>query len=652
MKAKSLKTKFLSMNFLVTLTVLVLTSIITLFFTLNIFWNSTEDSLQQASLASTNSVEAWFNEKEQLLNTLSHSMSLFSYDQKNEIESFFEGVNGQHPFLMDVLISTPDNKMYSGSKWIPDEDYYGPGREWYTKAKQNNGLAYTSPYIDAYSKEMVITISTPVIDKNGRDMGVLAMDIKLDSLAEFINNEKILATSGKSFLLDSNQNFIFHSNPKFLPSIDSNEEETYVNFSESKIELGKNLFDENHQLSRGRDFDGRKVYIAKSNVQNNGWTYGFTVPLSDFNGVFIGLILKWTVLIIVLVGFSFLVSWIMIKRSLAPVQAIIDTAGNLAEGNLNVDVNVHTGDELEALGKQFDLMIKSTSEQIEAMQKMADGDLTQYITPKSEFDVLSVTINNMSQKLKEITKNINETAVEVSEGSEQIANNSNALAAASTQQAGAVDQLSNSMHAILEGAKNNASSAKEADESIAIMREKANNGTNTMKQMVVAVDEINSSSEDISKINKVIEDIAFQTNILALNASVEAARAGVQGKGFAVVADEVRNLAAKSSEAAKETDRLIQKSVQKAADGVVIVDKTRQILADIVDSIESIVGLINDIDVVTNKQVNEIQQMNVNIGEVSNTVQQNSAVAQEGAAASAELSMQAKKLEELMKKLG
>ena len=162
--------------------------------------------------------------------------------------------------------------------------------------------------------------------------------------------------------------------------------------------------------------------------------------------------------------------------------------------------------------------------------------------------------------------------------------------------------------------------------------------------MLHSMEKISHSSQDIAKVIKVIDDIAFQTNLLALNAAVETARSGVHGKGFAVVVEEVRNLAAQSQKTAKETDVLIETSLQTVDEGTILASSTDRALAEIVSSIDKMSETISEISTLSEHQTNGISQIISGINEVSAVVVKNSASAEEGAAAAEELSSQAELL--------
>ncbi len=292
--------------------------------------------------------------------------------------------------------------------------------------------------------------------------------------------------------------------------------------------------------------------------------------------------------------------------------------------------------------------IQNMIEISKALESIADGDLT--VTPKvlSNNDVMGVSLKKMLDNLNNMFGEIHNSTAQVSTGAKQIADGSQALAQGSTEQAASVEQLSSSISEIADKTKENAAMADKAATLANTIKQNAEKGSAQMDELTGAVREINTASQNISKVIKSIEDIAFQTNILALNASVEAARAGQHGKGFAVVAEEVRNLATKSSVAAQDTGALIANSVEKAELGARIADETASSLTEIVAGINESSLIVTEIAKSSEEQSLGIAQINRGIDQVAQVVQQNSATAEESAAASEEMSGQSIMLEELI----
>ncbi len=339
---------------------------------------------------------------------------------------------------------------------------------------------------------------------------------------------------------------------------------------------------------------------------------------------------------------------IMIKSISAPVATLSEAAKKLAVGDADVDCHKINNDDLGMLMDNFDEMAAAIREQVRIADVIAQGDLTIDVKPRSDKDVLGKALRRLVVDENVTLSNIREAGAQISVGSEQVANASQALAQGSTEQASALQQVTASMDEVTQRTKDNATQASQANNIVTNVKGMAAAGNEQMKAMIQAMDSINESSETISKIIKTIDDISFQTNILALNAAVEAARAGEAGKGFAVVAEEVRNLAAKSASAAGETAEMIEDSIRKVANGTKIAEETAKSLDAIVHSIDEIVELISNIAVSSNDQSTAIFQIDQAISQVSTVVQTNAATSEQCAAASEELSNQAVTLKNLI----
>jgi len=337
---------------------------------------------------------------------------------------------------------------------------------------------------------------------------------------------------------------------------------------------------------------------------------------------------------------------------------------NVDNGKIKADANTKTADSATVimiivilaggiiaigLGVFLSSIISKPIKQLVGVAgRLAEGDLDIHIdiTTKDEIGILMNSLNNVIISLNEVMGEINNASAQVAAGSRQVSDSAQALSQGSTEQASSVEQLTASMEEISTQTKLNASNATQANELALAAKEGAIKGNEHMQGMLKAMDDINESSGNIFKIIKVIDEIAFQTNILALNAAVEAARAGQHGKGFAVVAEEVRNLAARSANAAKETTALIEGSIKKVEGGTKIASETAVALNQIVDGVTKATNLVGEIATASNEQALGINQVNQGILQVSDVVQTNSATSEESAAASEELSSQAELLRE------
>ncbi|WP_305046810.1 methyl-accepting chemotaxis protein [Geoalkalibacter sp.] len=335
----------------------------------------------------------------------------------------------------------------------------------------------------------------------------------------------------------------------------------------------------------------------------------------------------------------------------APLQRLVAMMAELGRGHLGQRLNIDKGDEIGQMAQAIDSFADTLEHDIVAnMKKLAAGDLDFTVVPYDAQDEIRHSLRKVSEDLNALMSEVQGSGEQISRGADQVADTSQSLSQGATEQASSLQEISASINEMAAQIKTSADNASQADGLSRQARDAAARGQQQMQAMVQAMGEINRAGVDISKIIKVIDEIAFQTNLLALNAAVEAARAGQHGKGFAVVAEEVRNLAARSAKAAKETAELIEVSVGKAKNGGQIADHTATALDEIVGGITKVSDLIGEISAAANEQAEGIGQINTGLSQIDQVTQQNTANAEESAAAAEELSGQVRQLRQMLQR--
>lgn len=351
---------------------------------------------------------------------------------------------------------------------------------------------------------------------------------------------------------------------------------------------------------------------------------------------------------------SMMLSSYITKGISTPIRSLVETANEISNGNLNVEVNIDSEDELGVLGRAFKETVQNLNLYINdishTLGQVAKGDLTVQsgVRYKGSFIELQQSIDNILSSLNSTLIQIESSASMVSSGSEQIASAGQSLSQGAMEQASAVEELNATLTDVAQQVDNNAESAKEAFNKTSFIGGEIKKSNIKMDEMLEAMSKISESSKQIEAIMHTIEDIASQTNLLSLNAAIEAARAGDAGKGFAVVADEIRELANQSSDAAKNTSQLIKSSLDAVENGTRIADETAGSLHVVVDGVYEMQDNVENISSASQKQSVAINEVTQAVDQISSIVQNNSAAAQESAASSEELSGQAQTLNSLI----
>ncbi len=300
------------------------------------------------------------------------------------------------------------------------------------------------------------------------------------------------------------------------------------------------------------------------------------------------------------------------------------------------------------------VLMKAISEPLaEAMDvahRVADGDLKGQATKHAdnEFGELLRALDKMRDNLAAIVTEVRGGSDTISSASAQIAAGNMDLSDRTGEQAASLEETASSMEELTSTVRQNADNARQANQLAVSASSVATKGGEVVEQVVATMGSINESSNKIVDIIAVIDGIAFQTNILALNAAVEAARAGEQGRGFAVVASEVRNLAQRSAAAAKEIKQLIDDSVGKVESGAKLVNQAGHTMKEIVTSIQRVTDIMGEITSATQEQTAGLEQIHQAINEMDTITQQNVALVEEAASASAALQDQANGLSKIV----
>lgn len=340
----------------------------------------------------------------------------------------------------------------------------------------------------------------------------------------------------------------------------------------------------------------------------------------------------------------------------APVEAISRWSREMAEGidALQIDPSVAEGKkcavEIKDMVYSFESMVDYIKANVGVISRVAQGDLTAYVEIASENDSLGRSLYHLVQNNDMILADILNVSDDVATNASNIAKASQVLADSATDQAGAVEKLSAIIGEANELAVANSDIARNAVQKLGIIKEEIASGTQKMKELTSAVENISQSSSKVATVMTSINSIATQTNLLALNAAIEAARAGEAGKGFAVVAEEVRELSSKSTEFANESQGMIEDTIERSQTGMEITEEAIAIFNELVNSIQSIVGVVQEVNEASGKQQEHISVIFEEINKISDVVTANAAISEETSAETIGLDEGAEKIKQAMQR--
>ena len=554
--------------------------------------------------------------------------------------------------LLEPDAFSKENSNYSlrydtdGDKFsmVPYE-VYGT-QDFYKQAQESKVASATLPMENADTGKASFYMTVPILDGD-RFLGIVTTEISTE-----VFNELDMSTLGYENVffdvLDNQNNFVYSNNPdakgKNLGDLIG---QIYSDMLVEKMQTKEAFFQRDSQVR----------YYVPLQIEGVDWWVqtAMTIPHFDQekNQLLFALILS-EVIIFILVQ---IINFVRISNALKPLKKISEAGKEVAGGNFDVEIHYPQQDEIGELSRSISEVIGRSKKIVfdlrDRLNAMAGGNFTENLESEEyvgDYAPLLESLKHIQEDMNKTLQEVHASSVQVLSSAEQVNTGAQSLSQGATEQASSIEELSANMQDISHSIQASTKTAGEAyklqgEAGVAVLQ-----SNEKMEEMRKAMDDITAKSNEISKIIKTIDDIAFQTNILSLNAAIEAARAGAAGKGFAVVADEVGNLAQKSAKAAQNTGLLIEETIEAVEKGAKITEETAESLNSVSKSTEEVNTLIEKISSASSKDLEGITSLNQGLQQISSVVQANSATAEQSAAASEELTGQANKMNELVER--
>lgn len=561
------------------------------------------------------------------LDEIAHNLAYNNNFDKSYVENYLKEKNNRNSNVYDYYLSLTDNTVIAGSGWEPPGDYVATEREWYTAATAED-MYISSPYVDADTGKMIITISTP-IKRDDVILGVIAANIFVDKMADIVKDIN-LGEKSYVFLTTDNGDIIIHDNEEYNPTI----EYGFTNIRdilEGKlvpIFEGEDLGLKDRVLS---DYDGEERIFLFSNVDKCNWKVGLVLTVSDVLHELDNTIM-YTVMITVLTVIVAVVISLVISKSISkPILRTVDVSKSMSNLDFTKDIEEKDLKRTDEIG----IMLNSYQAIVDKFRNFSKN-LNESITVTN--DVYFKTIEKLNFLLEQADNN-SATTEELSATMEEIT----ATVTSLNESTNDIDKAIMDFAERVEKGANTSNEISKRASKLHIQFTESKNRTldvyeNARSKIVDAIE----ASKNVQKINvlsNAILEITDKTSLLALNAAIEAARAGESGRGFTVVADEIRKLADSSQETVEEI-KLVADTIVGSVN--LIVDNMRNLsdflekdvvkdyvmMVEAVDQYNNDGALLNDIlsDLKANseKLTTSMNSITASFNEISTTIENSS----------------------------
>lgn len=556
---------------------------------------------------------------------------------------------------------------------------------WWFKDMMNNPRPFVSKSYYSVSTKMPCTsVFMPIKDKKEQLIGVLGVDIKLEYIQNLIENFSNSKNGNYSFIIDGEGNVVAHPDNKYMDefynfktttkqipkknsngqsSVDENgdvitEEVSFEISDKYKTAISEVLLGNSGNIES--EFEGRNYYISYAPIPIKGDSSSWAVITMQDKSIALSVAYKVIFNVILISIIIIIIAAMLIgmftKKITTPINTMVRATERMKDGNFKDGINYHSQNEIGVLADSFNSFIGNINNIISdidyVLSEISKGNIS--AKPKAKYNGDFKSIKNI---LLEISKFLNTTMYlintssdDVLASSENVFKTSEKLSDGVVLQAESIENLSDTIKKLSLKIQYIDESTNNAKEGIESVYREINNCNEQLKNVAEAMRYTMNSTTQLGNIINVINEISSQTNLLSINASVEASRIGNKGSGFAVISKDIKKLSERSSKETKSSEKFIKETIEAVKSGTQIIEKTEQYLIGVVNEAENMATAIADISKIASEEVEFIDMIEENINKISNVIQTNTEASSKSADAAKELSKQAKKLKTVVRK--
>ena len=555
-----------------------------------------------------------------------------------------------HGFQRGNIIGVDGYSIFDGKDYSDRE---------YVKQAMGGNIYVSEPLVSKITGELSIMVAAPLYangEHGSEIVGVVYFVPQETFLNDIVSSIKI-GENSRAYMINKNGDTIADITLDTITTQNVEQEAKSDKSLKSRATLHEAMRRGENGFGSIQAEDGPRFLAYAPVGGTDGWSVAVASPKMNFLAdTYFGMAINIAVILASVLA-SIVVAVKLSSNISVPMRACAERMKLLVQGDLDSPVPQVTGrDETAELTRSTAEMVAGLNTIINDIDYLLNEMANQNFDIQSShreayvdgYQSILLSMRTLKVSLSNTIRQIDASAGQVSSASGQVSVGAQTLSQGSMEQASAVEELAATIADISASAQRTSVAAGEAGQFVNQAGAQLGVSVEYVNDLNKAMEKISTSSQEISKIIAAIENIAFQTNILALNAAAEAARAGAAGKGFAVVADEVRNLAFKSDEAAKATKGLIESSIASVNEGSRVVAKVTEALEQTAVSAGQVTSKMEIVVEAVETQTSAIAQVTEGVDQISGVVQTNSATAQESAAASEQLSAEAASLKQLV----